>query len=130
MNRITSTITYGNNVNNLDEWQSSSNPWTVTLRYQGRQMTVPFWTGIALGEPTTSDVVSCLAMDSSGYENARSFEEWASEYGYDTDSRKAEKTFKQVEKQTEKFKRLLNSEYESVIYTDEESIKQFCKDAE
>lgn len=57
--------------------------------------------------PTAEDVLDCLAMDASGYENAQSFEDWASEYGYDTDSRKAEKVYRIVKRQAQQLKRML-----------------------
>ena len=46
--------------------------------------------------PTPADILNCLASDASAYENAKDFEEWASEYGYDTDSRKPKKIYKVV----------------------------------
>lgn len=129
MNKVTSTITYGNNVSydNMDDWQRESHPWTVVLRYQGRQMTINFWTGQLVGEPDTCDVLTCIAPDASGFDNAGSFEEWASEYGYDADSREAEKIYKAVEKQTHKLRRLLDDDYETIIYTDEDELKAFTK---
>lgn len=67
--------------------------------------------------PTSQDVLSCLASDAAGYENARSFEEWASEYGYDTDSRKAEKIFRSVKRQAEQLKRLLGDDsYQELLW--------------
>ena len=39
-------------------------------------------------------ILSCVVDDGWGYVNARSFEEWASEYGYDDDSRKVERIYK------------------------------------
>lgn len=45
-------------------------------------------------KPTATEVLSCLASDAAGLENNNSFEDWCDEYGYDTDSRKAEKTYK------------------------------------
>lgn len=66
--------------------------------------------------PTLSDVLDCLASDSSGFDNAHSFEEWAGDYGYDTDSRTAEKTYKQIEKQAGQLRSLLGDEaYEQLI---------------
>ena len=44
--------------------------------------------------PEVGEVLYCLAADSQGIENSRSFEEWAGEYGYDTDSRSAEATYR------------------------------------
>lgn len=43
--------------------------------------------------PELTDVIASLVMDA-GVLDAGSFEEWASEYGYDTDSRSAEKTYR------------------------------------
>lgn len=52
----------------------------------------------AYTEPTAPDlpgVLECLSLDWSGVEG-QTFEDWASEYGYDTDSRKAERTYRTV----------------------------------
>lgn len=43
--------------------------------------------------PLLRDVLYCLVLDASVIDCA-TFEEWASEYGYDTDSREAEKTYR------------------------------------
>lgn len=71
--------------------------------------------------PTLADVLDCLASDASGYDQAAgSFEEWASDLGYDADSRKAEKTFRAVEKQARDLKALLGAEaYEELLYQTE-----------
>ena len=42
--------------------------------------------------PELADVLDCLASDASGVEGQR-FEDWAADYGYNTDSRKAERIF-------------------------------------
>jgi hypothetical protein len=44
--------------------------------------------------PKIEDVLDSLTLDASCYENARNFEDFCSEFGYDTDSRKAEGTYK------------------------------------
>lgn len=49
--------------------------------------------GTAPDEPTTEDVLSCLAMDAQTADNSRSFEDWAEELGLDPDSRSAERTY-------------------------------------
>ena len=86
--------------------------YKVRLRSRaGKRLTVFFSMGIALcREPTAADVLDCLASDSSSIENARSFEDWASELGYDADSWKAEHTFKVCERQAEKLKKFLGEE--------------------
>jgi hypothetical protein len=55
-------------------------------------------TGIGLPKPAVADIVYCLVVDST--DDHGSFEEWASDYGYDTDSRKAEETYNACRKQT------------------------------
>lgn len=85
-----------------------TNSWRVTLRFQGRQLTVPFFTGPAISkEPTAADVLSCLVSDVSAGE--QTFEDFASEFGYDVDSRKAEKTWRQCVKMAPRVRRFLGT---------------------
>ena len=71
-------------------------------------------------EPTLADVLDCLAMDASGYANTGYFGDWAREYGYDEDSRAAEKIFRVVKRQAEQLKRTLGSEaYEALLWETE-----------
>ena len=99
------------------------NHFKVTLRFSGRQMTLYFSQGYGIsGEPTAADVLNCLASDSSSVENARSFEDWASDLGYDTDSRKAEKIFKVCEKQAERLKKFLGEELYKILLWDVEGL--------
>ena len=65
------------------------------VQYSTRKLTVYFSKGYDHhgAEPQAAEVLSCLADDAAGVEY-RGFEEWCSDYGYETDSRKAEKTFK------------------------------------
>lgn len=83
-------------------------------------------------EPTLADVLDCLAGDAWRFEDVcypspvldpmakKAFENWANEYGYDTDSRKAEKTFKAIKRQSEQMKRTLGTEaYEELLYNTE-----------
>lgn len=70
--------------------------------------------------PTLIEVLNCLASDASGYENAQDFLNWASEYGYDTDSRAAEKIFKTVKRQANQLKRVLGEDaYQELLYNTE-----------
>jgi hypothetical protein len=93
-----------------------SDGWTVTLDYQGRRMTVPFYMGSGHhgAEPDINSVVSALTLDGSGYWNAQGFRDWASEYGYvvgDPDQpekeREARRIYKAVESQSMRFAKLL-----------------------
>jgi len=47
---------------------------------------------VAVPPPTLRDVLYSLVRDSQSVLDAPCFEEWASELGYDTDSREAERT--------------------------------------
>ena len=62
-----------------------------------------------MSEPNERDVLNCLALDVEGYENAKNFEEWCDEYGYDTDSRKAEKAYNVIGKQKAKLVNFLGT---------------------
>lgn len=105
---------YGNksaDTGKLEEWQRAAQPWTVTLRYQGRRLTVEFWQGQAHTEPpTAADVLSCLITDTDCGE--REFEEFCSDLGYDPDSRKAESTWKACAKTAVKVRRLLGDDFD------------------
>lgn len=57
--------------------------------------------------PDIASVLDCVASDCAGYANSRCFEDWASEYGYDVDSRKAERTYEAVREQYRQAESLL-----------------------
>jgi hypothetical protein len=94
--------------------------YKVLLHFGDRKMRVPFSMGSALKfKPTALDVLSCVAMDSQAV-NGRTFEDWASDYGYDTDSRRAEKTYKTVIEQSERLKSFLGEELYTALLACEE----------
>ena len=96
--------------------------WKCVLKGAGSQMTVYFSMGYGHNgkAPKAADLLDCLASDAAGYENAQSFEDWASEHGYDMDSRKAEKTFRIVAKEAAKLKRFLGEPaYERLLWDTE-----------
>lgn len=93
--------------------------WTCTFnRPDGRWLHTPFSQGSAhRAEPTREEVMDCLASDAAGFENAQDFEDWASEYGYDEDSRKAYATFEAVEESAGELKAFLDdSEYQTLLW--------------
>lgn len=95
-----------------DDWRGDrGSGWSVILSLGGRSMTTPFYMGSAhVGEPSLSGVLSSLVSDATSLYNARDFEEWASELGFDPDSRKAEKLFRRTLKQTQKLEKLVGGE--------------------
>lgn len=114
--RITARAVPDTDFTPRDDWDRGSRHWKVTLSrpdyaYPGhrRTLTVPFHTGSGLGPkpPKAVQVLACLLLDATGVAWGQSFEDWAGEYGYDTDSRKAEETYRQVIRQTEELRNFL-----------------------
>jgi hypothetical protein len=98
-----------------DSWSRDAHHYKVTLSRGRTRIVVPFHQGSAhTAPPTVTDVIDCLISDATGFENVQSFEDWCAEYGYDTDSRTAERTYKAVERQTGQLRRLLGEEYEQI----------------
>ena len=64
--------------------------------------------------PKLEDVLYCLFLDASGYDNLLQFEEWAEEYGYDTDSRKAEEIYNNCNTNARKLHKALGNKYNEV----------------
>ncbi|MEK7499295.1 MAG: hypothetical protein AAB649_01675 [Patescibacteria group bacterium] len=85
--------------------------YTVTLKYDRRQLTVPFYQRFGT-YPSAADVLSCLLSDTSGYDFNDSFEDWCSEYGYDTDSRRAKDIYEKCRKISVKLHRLLDDDFD------------------
>ncbi len=71
--------------------------------------------GAAAAPPTASDVLDCLASDASEYDGTRDFEDWASDYGYDTDSRKAEATDRVIAEQAKALRHFMGDAYDALI---------------
>jgi hypothetical protein len=68
-------------------------------------------------EPTVREVLDCLASDAATYDNAKDFEDWCAEFGFDSDSRKAERTWKVIGKQRQSLERLLGPEaFNGLLY--------------
>jgi hypothetical protein len=88
----------------IPEGMRDMHPYTVTLTLGSKRITTPFFTGSAVkleeraSQKVAADVLYGLVSDTQGFENARDFEDWASEYGYDVDSRKAERIYKNLSK--------------------------------
>jgi hypothetical protein len=130
MSKIKATCKYGvkaspppfMNTDNMD-------PWTVTLLSWRRRLTVPFYMGMGHNgkEPTAADVMHYLCSDAAGFDNASGFEDWCSEYGYETDSRKAEATYRQIERQAKRLRQFLGDEYEALVFSDEDAINRRCE---
>lgn len=116
-NKIRAKVESADDNPNMDaKDKRSMNHYRVTLRRGDRRMTVPFSTGMGwTREPDAADVLNCLISDASGFLSACDFEDWCSEYGYDTDSRRAERTFKLIDKQTTKVRNFLGELWDDAV---------------
>ncbi len=91
-----------------DDWRKDADGWTCTITYQGRRMKTGYWMGLAHNgaEPELRGVLDSLFLDAES--GARSFEGFGSEFGYDENSREAERTWKECQRSGAKFLRLFD----------------------
>lgn len=90
---------------------SDMDHWRCTLRAPGgKRMRVTFSQGRGHhgAEPELDSVLNCLASDASV--DGMTFADFCDEYGYDEDSRKDFRTFRQCVRQTDKLKALLGQD--------------------
>lgn len=88
-----------NNVIVVDFWNSYHDAelkaFCVTQKSHGKRNAMP----------TVADVLSCVEFDVDP-----SFEDWCGEFGYDTDSRKAERIYQECVRQARDFQRMFTAE--------------------
>ena len=94
---------------NSDSRHENYNNHKITVKANGKRATFEFWASIMHPEiDSESDLISsfeCFVSDA--VSGLYSFEDFCSEFGYDTDSRKAEKIHRACQKSADKLKRLL-----------------------
>jgi len=67
--------------------------------------------------PKAQDILDSLASDASAYDNARNFEDFCSDFGYDEDSRTAEGIYKACGELAKELKYFLGADlYETLLY--------------
>ena len=82
-----------------------------------RTPTFDWMQGAALTESPEDQpdrILDNLISEAWSYMEARSFEEWAADFGYDTDSRKAEKAYRECGKVAEWLDKFLGGDLEEV----------------
>lgn len=110
------------------DWEDSAFHWECVLKYQGREMKQSYKMGcgnvktrpgkswedhtVTVGayEPSAADVVSSLVLDGSACDET--FEDWCSNFGSDTDSRKALETYLACQEGGKKIRRLLGADFD------------------
>jgi len=93
--------------------------WLCTLSRRDQFIEVPFSMGCPeMGEPTLGMVLGCLRMDAFSI-LVDSFEEWAAEFGYDEDSRQAERTFNACQQLSNDLRDLLGEELFELLLSDQ-----------
>ena len=120
-NHITLTATRWHENPNMDDSRDMDH-WKVTLRFGRARMTIYFSKGYGHhgAEPTADEVLDCLASDAGGVENSNSFADWCGEYGYDEDSRKAEKTYKACRHNSNRLRSFLGDDlFEQLLWNTE-----------
>lgn len=86
----------------------------------GRKVTISDTEGYLLPNvPTLADVLPSLQSDARSGEHLL-FEDFASEYGYDTDSRKAEKLWRMCQEIRGQLQKLLGADFEAFMQQEEE----------
>ena len=92
------------------DWKLGARHWLIILRHDNLFIDVPFTQGSAhTTAPTAADVLECLASDADVMDH-ESFETWASDFGLDTDSRAAERTYRACLDQTLNLRRFLGED--------------------
>ena len=97
-----------------DRWYKTATHWKLVLTMDGRVMVVGYSQGSAhVDAPKVADVLDCLCSDATCPDT---FEDFCSEYGYDTDSRRAERTFKACLKSRDELREFLGDDFDAVVY--------------
>lgn len=94
-----------------NQWARQATHWKITLKRGRKRFVTYFSQGSAYTEdPVIKDLLHSLSMDARGVEDHRTFEDWAREYDYDIDSRKAEKTYNLIRTIANSLKKFLGDE--------------------
>jgi hypothetical protein len=94
-----------------------SSSWRCSLRYEGRRTTTPFFMGPGCRrDPTRDEVLDSLLSDARLGEET--FPNFCGEIGYDSDSRKAERSWRECVRTLAKMRKFLGDDYEAFSCAD------------
>ena len=117
--RITITAERCHENPNMPDAEREMDHWRVRLSRQNGDGRHTLTTYFSMGfghngkAPKAADLLSCFASDHIDSD----FESWASDLGFDPDSRKAEHVYRIVQRQQDRVKRFLGLEaYQQLVY--------------
>ena len=88
---------------------TSGNKYRITLTYNNK--TVWFiYNDNYMNKSDLKDILYCLILDATAYENAYNFADFCNEFGYDSDSMKAYKIYQACKKQLDRYNKLFTQE--------------------
>lgn len=110
--QVKAEVVYGADDYDTPPSMDNMDPWTVTLRFRKRQMTVPFYTGLGCrdhgtGEPTARTVMECLLSDVGSFRGASNVDDFMDELGFSKPSEaiRCYEACRRVDGQMERFLR-------------------------
>ena len=108
-----------------DEWKRTSNKWQIQLTYFDKEYVTDFYMGCGLVDkngrprkPRKKDILYSMVMEDV---SDLSFDDFCNEFGYDNDSIKALKIYKNCKKQTEIY-------YEMFDMEEREALRELLED--
>jgi hypothetical protein len=118
-NDLTLSVRHKGRVVDADKWEHDA--WAVTLRGPNGKLATTFRMGTGHNGklPECAEVLDSLASDANAYDNARDFADFAAEFGYDTDSRKAEAVYKACGRIAKRLRDLLGEDEYAALTTGE-----------
>jgi hypothetical protein len=105
----------------VDGWSEGSRHYDATVSFEigGKRVARDFeyhvGSGVT-GAPKRRDLLSCLALDATSGD--QSFEDFCSDFGYDTDSRKAYATWEACRESGEKLRDVFGTAFEDFCATE------------
>ncbi len=99
-----------------DEWKKTANKYKARIIYNKKSMTIIYYTGSGWKkDPELEDILGSILQDTTYLDYG--FEDFANEMGYDSDSRTAEKIYKDIQKQAKKINRIFTKEEQEELLT-------------
>lgn len=88
---------------------TSGNKYRITLKHNNKMVWF-IYNDNYMNKSDLKDILYCLILDATAYENAYNFTDFCNEFGYDSDSMKAYKIYLACKKQLERYNKLFTQE--------------------